>query len=135
MLKTPASFPFPGSFALHVDTGQPQLVRIIAWADVQSGKPTSVLVSYPLRLGASGNTQLPVAALINGSPLTAEERMELRVLEEHLSGKKRPRKLDLAREAELRTRDVNAVAMTRLIDEGVRRKLINADAGRLAVAA
>lgn len=135
MIKSPAAFPFPGCYALHVVAGAPDLVRIIEWVGPQAENGTTVLVSYPLRRGASGNSQVPVAELIDATPLSANERIELARLEVGLAGKARSKKLHLAREAQLRTRWVNSEVRQRLIDEGVRRRLIDADTARLAVAA
>lgn len=133
MIKSPAEFPFSGSYALHVVAGEPQLVRILEWIGPQTEGSARVLVTYPLRIGASGNAQLPLAELIDATPLDAAERIELAKLEEGLAGKPRPRKLALAREAELRGRAVQSTVLEKLIREGMRRKLIGQDAGHLAL--
>lgn len=130
MLKSPATFPFPGSYALHVVAGQPELVRLLEWLGNPLDAGTNVLIAYPLRTGASGNTQLPLAELIDATPLNSDERIALTALEKRVAGKSRPRRADIARELYLRTRAVNSDAMLKLIDEGIRRRLLPEDAGR-----
>lgn len=133
MIKSPAQFPFPGSYALHVVAGEPQLVRILEWIGPQTEGGAVVLVTYPLRTGASGNSQLPLAELIDATPLDANERIELAKLEEGLHGQSKPRRLRLAREAELRGRAVQWQVLEKLILEGMRRRLIGQDAGNQAL--
>lgn len=137
MIKSPAAFPFPGSYALHVVAGTPELVRVLEWIGPQGRVPfeddATALVAFPLRIGASGNTQVPLATLIDATPLDADERQELSALEAKLAGSKRPRKADLARELQLRSRDVQSTVLEKLIRDGMRRKLIGEDAGHLAL--
>lgn len=139
MIKSPAAFPFPGSYALHVVAGEPALVRIIEWIGPQGqvpfGDKATAMVAYPLRIGASGNTKVEIGALIDATPLNADERIEAGELERRLAGNKRPRKVDLAREQQLRMRAIHADVLHRLIAEGVRRRLIDPDTASQALAA
>jgi hypothetical protein len=128
LIKSPAAFPFPGSYALQEVAGDPQLVRII---EVNHG---TALVAYPARFGASGNAQVPLARLLDATPLSEAERAELDALDTKLAGAARPRKADVAREEALRLRMIRSETMKRLIEQGIRSRLIPADAGRLALA-
>jgi hypothetical protein len=128
MLKSPAAFPFPGSYALQEVAGETTLVRI---HEVNDG---TALVAYPTRFGASGNAQVPLAQILDATPLTAAECAELDALDSKLAGAARPRKADVAREEALRLRLIRSETMKRLIEQGIRSRLIPADAGRLALA-
>lgn len=86
MLTPPATFPYPGSYALLVDQDAPypqadELVRINwrreGWA----------MVSFPLRDGASGNKTVAAADLVDATPLTAEEAREFHDLDRSLFGR------------------------------------------------
>jgi hypothetical protein len=85
MLNQPTPFPYVGSHALAEHEGKTQLVRILAW------RPGTIedhaLVSFPEMDGASGNMVVPRSALIDGTPLTAEEAREFHDLDRELFGK------------------------------------------------
>jgi hypothetical protein len=98
MLKVPAEFPFAGSFALYVDTELPvaqqraELVRVIRWGELSAGGSLPAdegVVGFPLRSGASGTRYLRRGDLIDGTPLTRAEELELADLEGHLRGRDR----------------------------------------------
>lgn len=87
MLIPETPFPYPGSYALHVDTDlapqqqQAELVRIM-WR-----REGQVAVSFPLRLNASGNKVIAADALIDATPLTAAEALEFHDLDRSLAGR------------------------------------------------
>jgi hypothetical protein len=85
MLNQPTPFPYVGSHALAEHEGKTQLVRILAWraGDVED----HALVSFPDLDGASGNMVVPRSALIDGTPLTAEEARLFHDLDRDLFGK------------------------------------------------
>mgnify|MGYP006952660022 CR=1 FL=1 len=105
MLHTPAPFPFAGSYALHVDTSLPEdrqraeLVRIMRYDDARVGRSAgvneasshspcrNVAVSFPLRVGATGNRLIFAEELIDGTPLTKAEERELADLQRSLAGR------------------------------------------------
>jgi hypothetical protein len=85
MLTSEAIYPYPGSYALHVDLDQPppqpaELVRI-QWRRVDAQGRGFVAVSFPQREGASGNKVVPADQLIDGTPLTTEEQREFHDLD------------------------------------------------------
>jgi hypothetical protein len=77
MLRVPTPFPEQGSFALLDHDGRTHAVRIL-----QRDQEGFVRISLPARLGAaSGNLRVPFDQLIDPTPLTEEERAELKRLE------------------------------------------------------
>ena len=113
MLKIPAPFPQVGSFALLIDMNQPapqraELVRILERTYPQGSGAT---VSFPLRTGASGYNTVPLAGLIDGTPLTSEESAELDALRSHLSQQTRPNRKKIERAEALRRRQIYSDAM------------------------
>jgi hypothetical protein len=119
MLKTSAEFPHAGSFALFVDSTLPpsqqraELVRIqIVHFAVHPS--TLVTITFPLRQGASGTKRVPVADLIDGTPLNYDERREHADLERHLKGRTRltPRLKAMVQRAEkLRQRAIFSMVL------------------------
>lgn len=94
MLKTPAAFPFPGSYALFIDDSLPaaqqraELVRII-----RLGVSTAT-VAFPLRPDvASGHRTVAQADLIDATPLTKTEEREMHDAQRGLVGAKEGGKL------------------------------------------
>ncbi len=101
MLRTPAPFPEVGSFALFVDTGLPaaqqraELVRILRHDNINDRHFCAV--AFPLRLGATGNRNVPIGELIDATPLTVPEQRELTDLQRDLRGRKRRNAIKAAR--------------------------------------
>lgn len=116
MLPSPAPFPQPGSFALHGE----QLVRIL---NREPGDETTV--SYPLRIGATGNARLKLEELADATPLTPAEQQELSDLGAKLAGQSRPRKADVAREKALADREARARILAKRLEEAVRTKRLD----------
>lgn len=87
MLTPETPFPYPGSYALHVDTDRPapeqsaELVRILWRTGLHTG------VAYPLREGASGNRIVEHGELIDATALDHYERKELAELYRELHGR------------------------------------------------
>lgn len=77
MLRTHAPFPQVGSFALFEHEGKSQLARIVG----RHPADATAVISLPERPDAGGNLTVPVAGLIDGTPLTDAEAAELRQLE------------------------------------------------------
>lgn len=117
MIKSPAPFPQPGSFALHGE----QLVRILGTDPVEQ----VAIVSYPLRIGATGNTRLGLSDLSDATALTPAEQAELSELGAKLAGQSRPKKADVAREKALADRVARARILEKHLAEAVRRKLLD----------
>jgi hypothetical protein len=92
MLTPEATYPYPGSYALLVDSDLPpeqqceELVRI-HWRRVDSEGRGFIALSFPLRDGASGNKVVPADQLIDATPLTAEEEREFHELDRALKGR------------------------------------------------
>jgi hypothetical protein len=90
MLDAPTPFPTIGSYALLIDQDQPapqeaELVRIIGCRFPKDG-PVALL-AFPLREGASGNKEVPLASLTDATPLSIEEQREFHVLDRELFGR------------------------------------------------
>jgi hypothetical protein len=113
MIRTPAPFPQPGSYALLVDLGQTHIVRILS----RVPDAAEAVISFPARWGASGNKTVPLADLIDGTPLTADERREMRHLFEEadaLAAGGRAHRQRLAEANALRQRDIHSETLERL---------------------
>jgi hypothetical protein len=139
MIKGRGTFPYPGSFALHDTGGETRLARILSHPDSRG----IVTVSYPMIVSASGQTEVPFDRLQDGTPLSDAELEEYELLVIRIAGQTRPRRkcpkrdqydADVARYEELRLRNGNSLLLDRLIDEAVRRKLLDR-LNALAVAA
>lgn len=109
MLKTPAPFPFVGSWALLDESRATMAVRII-----ERDGPDAV-ISIGGEFGASGNRRLPIAALRNADALSAEEKAELAALERRLTGKKRRASAIGRRAEELKGREISAKTLAFLL--------------------
>lgn len=81
MLNAPAPFPEVGSWALHDREGETVAARIVSL----SLDRRRAGISYPDRPTASGATEVDVAALLDVTPLTADEAAEAEALSVHLS--------------------------------------------------
>lgn len=115
MLRTPAPFPYPGSFALLIDKELPverqraELARVIR---IDSGDVTNwASIALPLRVGASGNRVVPLGDLIDATPLTRAEDVELRALQMAVRSRVRPNKAKLSRVEALRQRAIFSVLL------------------------
>lgn len=111
MLTAPAPFPQIGAYALFYDDGdrKTHLVRI------QRRHGPDAVISFPLRAGASGTRTVPLADLLDGTPLTGSERAEWRRLEAELRGMVRPGKARIDRAAELRLREIRSMKLADLM--------------------
>jgi hypothetical protein len=124
MLTPETPYPYPGSYALHVDMDQPQpsaaeLVRIM-WRRVDSEGRGFVAVSFPLRDGASGNKVVPADALIDGTALSDAEQREFHDLDRGLrgcSGKTPGQKKRAARRDALKSRTIWSRFLARQLRE------------------
>ena len=105
MLAAETAFPFAGSFALWCDPEEPagrlELARILEHGG------DNVLISLPLRLGAVGNRRVPLADLVDGTPLTTAEEDEVRELRQQLRTRTRNRKKLERRYQALRERQIH----------------------------
>lgn len=111
MLPIPTPFPQVGSYCLHRLEGRTVLARIQNRFD-----DGTALISLPLVPDvASGAPRVPVAELIDGTPLTEAERAELLRLTGELLQKKRHPKAKKDRADALRQRDIHAGVMARLV--------------------
>lgn len=121
MLSSATAFPQVGSYALYEDPElprgdrRPELVRILELG------ATVALVAFPLREGrASGNKRLPLADLLDGTPLTAQEKREEVELFRQVTGKDRltPRQKQLkVRHDALRARMIWSGCLQRKLDD------------------
>lgn len=128
MLSTPAPFPHVGSFALFEDPNliaadrRAELARIIGTRLVGEGKTVDselarasiAIVAFPNRLGASGNRTVPLADLIDATPLTKAEEREMHDIQRSLTGRDRLTKKQrqkATRAAALRKRSIYAVIL------------------------
>jgi hypothetical protein len=112
-LLTPETpFPHVGSYALLEREGRDQLVRI------QWRRENEIVVSFPLRDGASGTLRVDPADLIDATPLTPAEEREFHDLDRSLRGSslRTPKqKARLARRDALRKRMIVAPIAARLM--------------------
>jgi hypothetical protein len=102
MLAPETPYPQPGSYALWIDhdpatSRGTELVRII-----RHGALTS-FVAFPLREGASGNMTVATGDLIDATPLTAAEQLELRDIDQLLDDRD-PRNFSKAQRAKAKRR-------------------------------
>lgn len=132
MLTPETAFPYVGSYAVYVDLDQPppqrdELVRIQGRRTERTvgegGRSTETgfaMVAFPLRDGASGNKTIAAAELIDGTPLTHDEKRELADLERALFGRSlttpKQKRLAARRDA-LRSRAIWEPHLTRLLRE------------------
>lgn len=96
MLSTPAEFPQAGSFCLYADPLTPfdlrrlELARVVMHVvrDPALGNDeATVRISMPLRDGSSATRTVPLADLVDATPLTKAEERELTDLKRTLPGK------------------------------------------------
>jgi hypothetical protein len=88
MLRTPAEYPHPGSFALVVDPQLPLAEQRAEMVRIQRRDGDAVAISFPLRAGV-GYRVVDLSELIDGTPLTPKEHDELRAIESALVGRDR----------------------------------------------
>ena len=86
MLRTPTPYPQVGSFALLVDVNLPVGQQRVELVRVMRLGVSTAAVAFPLRAGATGNTTVALADLIDGTPLTAAEEAVAERLEASLRG-------------------------------------------------
>jgi hypothetical protein len=88
MLRTAADFPHPGSFALYVDDTLPVNRQRAELVRLHEVGVNVALISFPLRDGGStAAKRVPLADLLDGTPLTKAEERELTDLQRKLKGK------------------------------------------------
>lgn len=77
MLHPATNFPQVGSYCLYEDKDLPRGERRPELARILEVGASVALIALPLREGrASGNKRVPLADLIDGTPLTDEEKVE-----------------------------------------------------------
>lgn len=106
MLAQPTPFPQVGSYGLHRVQGGTRLARI-QQRDCVGGEDYA-LISYPSRTGASGNLTVPLADLIDATPLTDDENRELRALSGELPSRRAARNAAKLRLEQLANRRIFA---------------------------
>lgn len=89
MIQAETPFPHVGSYALFVDPAQPVGMQRAELVRIQRRDDEEASVSFPLRVGASSNKVVALGQLIDGTPLTADEKREHADLERHLTGRTR----------------------------------------------
>ena len=127
MLSAETPFPQVGSYALLVDRDLPperqraELVRIQYRHLAMPGDSALVTVAFPLRGGADGTKRVPLAELIDGTPLASVESRRMTDLRRELAGSRvRGRKAKDALYQALRTRAIWAPHFERLLSEARR---------------
>lgn len=114
MLSTATPFPQVGSFALFADDHLPPAERRAELARLLERGHSTALIALPLRSGAAGNRRVPLADLIDATPLDSGEQRELADLQRHLRGRARltPKmQVQQARAEDLRRRALFALVM------------------------
>lgn len=101
MIREPAAFPFPGSWALYTHGGRWIAVRL------QLVRDDEAMISIPACYGvASGNRRVALADLMDPTALSAGERAEMEALRAAVSGRRRARKADVERADALQRREL-----------------------------
>lgn len=103
MIREPALFPYPGSWALWMHNGRALAVRI----QLRRGDEAMISIPSYYRV-ASGDRRVPVSELLDATPLTQADQAELRRLSSAIAGRKRPRKADIDRADALRRRAIDS---------------------------
>jgi hypothetical protein len=114
VLKFPTPFPQQGSYAVYASDGEDQLARIISRPN-----GAEALISLPLHVGSSGNLNVPIEALRDGTPVTEAERVELQSLNHK---RLKVGSAEAKRKAELTARIETAPILARLLDTLKRRE-------------
>jgi hypothetical protein len=120
MLSPETPFPYNGSYALLVDTDRPESEQRSELVRINWRREGFVMVSFPLREGASGNKTVAFADLIDGTPLSAEEEREFHDLDRGLAGRSlrtAKQKRDKARRDALRERMIYSRFLARALAE------------------
>lgn len=121
MISAPAPFPFAGSYALHVDHALPVIDQRAELVRITRVDGIHCTVTFPLRTGSSGIRTVMEMDLLDGTPLTQAEQVELADALREVKGRKRlsSRLKALADRAE----DLRARAMAAIILESELAKL------------
>lgn len=109
MLSPATPYPQPGSYALYEDPELPPADRHAELVRIIERGAAVVLVSFPLREGASGNQRVPLSDLIDATPLSAEEGREMTDLQRSLVGKSMRTKAQKSAKARLETLQSRAI--------------------------
>ena len=119
MLIPQTPFPQAGSYGLYQDPELPCGERRAELARILELGASVALISLPLRDGAGGNRRVPIADLIDGTPLDAAETKELtdcfRAMHQG-TGRRRNVKAARARHATLKTRAIWSGPLQRQLD-------------------
>lgn len=119
MLKNATPFPQQGSYCLYEDPALPAARRNAELVRIIERGAAAVLVSYPLRDGAGGNQRVPLADLLDATPLTAEESREMTDLARSLIGRSmrtKAQKAAKARHDALQSRNIWSGSLLRQLD-------------------
>lgn len=111
MLSTPTEYPHVGSYALYIDPSLPIGQQRAELVRIQRRDDERVWVSFPLRIGASGNKILDLSQLIDATPLDAAEKKEHAEIEAHLRGRETVRATPRLREMVRRSEDLRKRAI------------------------
>lgn len=116
MLNNPTPFPLVGSYALYETACETHLVRI-QHRDM-SGREGAALISFPGSFAASGSKTVPLADLIDGTPLTLDERAEMQATLRAMGAAAihNSRAARAKRYLALRERDIRSETMQRLME-------------------
>lgn len=119
MLKVPAEFPEVGSYALYDQGGTHILARIVGKPPRGEGEEQIVLLAFPqIQDVASGNKRVPLADLIDATPLAKADRDRIEALEREMSGLAKNGRAWSKRRAEadaLRLREIRSQTLDTLI--------------------
>lgn len=116
MLDSNTPFPQAGSYGLFQAAGTTELARIMSRPPATEGAEPFAEISLPLVYGASGNKRVPLADVLDGTPLTKGEEAEYRRLDRELAGQSRPNRTKHARLQQLRLRSIRAPMLKDLLD-------------------
>jgi len=120
MLSPATLFPQIGSYGLYEDPELEPAERRAELVRILERRVSVVLVAYPLRDGATGNQRVPLADIIDATPLSQEESREMTDLGRSLVGRSMQTKAQKAAKARLEhlhSRNIWSGCLRRRLDE------------------
>lgn len=126
MIQAETPFPYVGSYALFADPNLPLGQQRAELVRIQRRDDERVWVSFPLRIGASGNKIVDLDQLIDGTPLDTAEKREHADLERHLRG--RTKLTQKMREQAVRSEILRRRAIYSMVMHSERAKLASSQA-------